>query len=60
MSVLRLIADFVSDFERFVQAMLCPGPEIARPKEVLVKVRLVELLPPELPGWPSKYPVKYR
>jgi hypothetical protein len=60
MSILRLIADFLSDFERSVETMLCPELEIAKPKEVLVKVRLVDLLPPELPGWPSKYPTKYR
>jgi hypothetical protein len=60
MSILRLIGDFVSDFERSVEAMLSPGSEMARPKEVLVKVRLVDLLPPELPGWPSKHPIKHR
>ena len=33
-----------------------PESDFERPKEALVEVRLVELLPPELPGWPSRYP----
>ena len=60
MSALRQLADFLSDSLRSVKAMLGPELEMARPKEVLVKVRLIDLLPPELPGWPSKYPTKHK
>jgi hypothetical protein len=39
-----------------METMLEPESNIAKPKGALVKVRLIDLLPPELPGWTSKNP----
>ena len=56
MKVIRLIAGPLSDLERLLEAILDPRSDIKRPEAALVQVRLIELLPPELPGWPSRPP----
>jgi hypothetical protein len=59
MNITDWISDLISDSETFIEKILDPAPKTAQPKEALVKVRLIDLLPPELPGWPSKYPPKH-
>jgi hypothetical protein len=60
MRILRLIADWLSKLKQSTEAMLDPGTRLTKPQEALVKVRLVDLLPPDLPGWPSKHLSKRR
>jgi hypothetical protein len=54
------LVELAHRFLRFMDSTLSPEPESGRPEKALVEVRLVELLPPELPGWPSKYPTKHK
>jgi len=56
MKIIRLIAEPLSDLERLLEAILDPRSNIKKPEAALVQVRLIELLPPELPGWPSRPP----
>ena len=56
MKILRLLAKSLSNLEKSLETMLEPESNIAKPKGALVKVRLIDLLPPELPGWTSNNP----
>jgi hypothetical protein len=56
MKILGLIARSLSDLERLLEAILDPRSNVKKPEAALVQVRLIELLPPELPGWPSRPP----
>jgi hypothetical protein len=58
MNTLRKVADLIASLKKRLEAILEPKLEVAVPQESLVKVRLIDLLPPELPGWPSRYSTK--
>jgi hypothetical protein len=58
MNALRKVTGLIASLKRCVEAILEPKLEAAVPKESLVKVRLIDLLPPELPGWRSRYSTK--
>jgi hypothetical protein len=58
MKALDKSVELAHRFLRFIDSIFSPEPEYRRLDKTLVQVRLIELLPPELPGWPSKYPTK--
>jgi hypothetical protein len=58
MTIPPLVTNLVSSLKKIVEAILIPQFNTTKPKQELVKVRLICLLPPELPGWKSSNPRK--
>ncbi len=54
MTILRMLADSLSSLKKSIEAILHPELDGEEARGALVKVRLADLLPPELPGWTSR------